>query len=501
MTHSGTTMKTLLINPPQTFFPGSDPPAANLPLGLLYIAAVLDKSGYKTEILDAFMTDSPFRKIGDVIEVGMPYEKIKEEIQKRRPDIVGIGNPFTSQVEHAIKVADIIKEVDSSILTVVGGPHVTVVPTEFLERAKNVDLIAIGEGEYTMLDVVRFFEGKKKIDNVEGIAYRVKGKVMLNSPRSFIENLDELPYPAYHLVDMEQYLNPKTIEYRSFQKRALSMITSRGCSFNCSFCSVHLHMGKTFRAHSVKYVVDHIEHLVNEYHVKTIYFEDDNLTFDIQRFEAICDKIIERKIKFQWETPNGVRADYLTLDLLRKMKKTGCQSVFVGIESGDQYVLDNIIGKSLKLDNVVNFAKMCKKIGLKTGAFYIIGFPGETKKTMMKTVKFALMMKRKYDVGMHLLFATPSYGTRLYAECKEKGYIRGSLTPRAFAEVRQNWGLPLIETENFTVTDVQEIAAWAMKEYRKISIINYIKNPQKTIRTALNQPNLIGKFIKSLQSR
>ncbi len=494
-------MKTLLINPPQTFFPGSDQPAANLPLGLLYIAAVLDKAGYKTEILDAFISDSSFRKIGNAIEVGMPYEKIKEEIQKRNPFIVGIANPFTSQVEHAIKVANIVKEVDTRILTVVGGPHVSVVPIEFLESAKNVDITVIGEGEYTMLDIIKFFEGNKKINDIEGIAYRVNGKIVLNSPRPFNENLDELPYPAYHLIDMEQYLNPKTIEYRSFQKRALSMITSRGCPFNCSFCSVHLHMGKTFRAHSVNYVVDHIEHLVNKYHVKTIYFEDDNLTFDIQRFVAICDRIIEKNIKFRWETPNGVRADYLTMDLLKKMKKTGCQSVFVGIESGNQNVLDNIIGKSLQLENVINFAKMSKKIGLKTGAFYIIGFPGETKETMMDTVKFALMMKRNYDVGMHLLFATPSFRTRLYNECKEKGYIRVSLTPRAFAEVRQNWGLPLIETEDFTASDVKKIATWAMKEYRKVSIINYIKNPGKTIRTILNQPNLVGKFIENLHSR
>ncbi|MCW4016156.1 MAG: B12-binding domain-containing radical SAM protein [Candidatus Bathyarchaeota archaeon] len=494
-------MKILLINPPQTFFPGSDPPAANLPLGLMYIAAVLDKAGYETEILDAFMTDVPFRKNGDTTEVGMPYEMIKEEIQKRKPDIVGIANPFTTQIEHAIRVADIVKEVDQSILTVVGGPHVTVVPTEFLEETKNVDIVAIGEGEYTMLDIVKFFEGKKKIDDVQGVAQRINKKVKLNAPRPFNKNLDELPYPAYHLIDMEKYLNPTTIEYRSFQSNALSMITSRGCPFNCVFCAVHLHMGKTFRAHSVEYVVGHIEYLVNKYHVKTIYFEDDNLTFDIKRFEAICDKIIEKNIKFQWETPNGVRADYLTLELLKKMKKTGCQSVFVGIESGDQYVLDNIIHKDLKLKKVIKFAKRCKKIGLKTGAFYIIGFPGETKETMMNTVKFALMLKRKYDVGMHLLFATPSYGTRLHEECTNKGYVRGELTPRAFAEVRQTWGLPLIETENFTATDVKEIAMWAIKEYRKISIINYIKYPRKTLKSVMNQPNLVGKFIKNLQSK
>jgi len=494
-------MKTLLINPPQTFFPGSDPPAANLPLGLLYVAAVLDKAGYKTEILDAFMADFPARKIGDIMEVGMPCEKIKEEIQRSKPDIVGLANPFTCQVDNTVRVADIIKEIDSSILTVVGGPHGTVVPIEFLGETRNIDIAVIGEGEYTMLDIIRFFEGNKKIDDVQGIAHRRDEKVVLNSPRPFNKNLDDLPYPAYHLVDMEQYLNPKRIEYRSFQNRALSMITSRGCPFNCSFCSVHLHMGKTFRAHSVDYVVGHIEHLVNKYQVKTIYFEDDNLTFDIKRFETICDKILEKDIKFQWETPNGVRADYLTLDLLKKMKKTGCQSVFVGVESGDQYVLDKIIGKNLRLKNVIKFAEKCKKIGLKTGAFYIIGFPGETKETMRNTVEFALMLKRKYDVGMHLLFATPSYGTRLYEECRKEGYIRGSLTPRAFAEVRQNWGLPLIETENFTAMDVQEIASRAMKAYRRLSIINYLKRPKKTIKTIVSQPNLVRKFIKNLQSQ
>ena len=253
---------------------------------------------------------------------------------------MGIANPFTCQVEHAIKVANIVKEVDPSILTVVGGPHATVVPVEFLEEARNVDVAVIGEGEHTMLDIAKFFEGNKRINDVQGIAFRKDEKVALNSPRPYIKNLDELPYPAYHLVDMEQYLSPKKVEYRSFQDRALSMITSRGCPFNCSFCSVHLHMGKTFRAHSVDYVVDHLEHVVNKYRVKTIYFEDDNLTLDLKRFEAICDKIIERDIKFGWETPNGVRADYLNLDLLKKMKKSGCQSVFVGVESGDQYVLD-----------------------------------------------------------------------------------------------------------------------------------------------------------------
>ena len=493
------TMKVLLINPPQLFYPGSDPPAGNLPLGLMYLAAVLERSGYEAEILDAFMTNASFMKVGDTLKVGMPYGKIREEIRRRKPDIVGIAASFTCQAENAIRAGDVTKEVDPNILTVVGGPHVTVVPVEFLEEAKNIDIAVVGEGEYTMLDIVKFVEGKKKISDVQGIAYRQDdGAIKQNTLRPFIEDLDELPYPAYHLVDMEQYLNPEKIEYRSFKDRSVSMITSRGCPFNCNFCSVHLHMGKMFRAHSVDYVIKHIEYVINKFGVKTIFFEDDNLTFDMKRFEAICDNIIEKGIRFSWETPNGIRADYLTLNLLKKMKKSGCQSVFFGIESGDQCVLDNIIGKSLNLKKVVNVAKMCKDIGLKTAAFYIIGFPGETKENMLKTVELALRLKRDYDVGMLLHVATPSLGTRLYEECMKKEYIEGPLTSRAFAEVRQTRGMPLITTEDFSPSEVKEIAAMAVRRYKRLSLINYFKNPWVTLKLAVSQPKIVLKFIQNL---
>ncbi len=491
-------MKVLLINPPQTFYPGSDAPAGNLPLGLMYIAAVLQKEAYKVEILDAFSADYPFDKNGETVRVGMPFDRIRLQIEERKPDIVGIAGPFTSEIEHAIKVSNIAKEVNPSILTVVGGPHVTLVPKEFLREAKDVDIAVTGEGEYAMLEIAEAFEGKKRWSDIRGIAFREKDGVAVNQPRPLIENLDDLPYPAYDSVDMEEYLNPKRIGYRSFQNRAISMITSRGCPFNCCFCAVHLHMGKTFRAHSADYVLKHIEYVVKEFDVKNIFFEDDNLTFDLQRFEAICDGIIAKKIKIGWETPNGVRADKLNLNLLKKMKQSGCQSVFFGVESGDQQILDKVICKSLDLDKVVEVAKLSQQIGLKTGGFYIIGFPGEKKENMQKTVDFALKLKRDYEVGMHLFMATPSYGTRLYEECKEKGYIAKDLTWTAFSEARQPKGMPLITTPDFTPADVKEIAAKALAEYKKLSLLGHLKHPGKALHTAFDQPQLIGKYIKNL---
>jgi magnesium-protoporphyrin IX monomethyl ester (oxidative) cyclase len=493
-------MNILLVNPPQTFFPGSDLAAGNLPLGIMYLAAVLDKAGYKVEILDAFMSDSTPRTIGDTVEIGLTHDKIREEIKQRKPDILGVANPFSTQIEHAQRVADAAKEANPEILTVVGGPHVTAVPKEFLSQSKNVDIAVVGEGEYSLLEIAQSSGAQPKLRGIKGIAYRENGEIKLNPPRPLIKNLDELPYPAYHLVDMEQYLNPRRIEYRSFKPRALAMITSRGCPHQCCFCSVHLHMGRGFRANSPGYVADHLQFVVDKYDVRNVFFEDDNLTFDLDRMADICDQIVKRGIKFHWETPNGIRADRLTETLLKKMKKSGCRSVFFGVESGDQWVSDNIIHKDLDLKKVEEIAKICKKIHLKSGAFYIIGFPGERKENMHKTVEFALHLKRDYDVGMHLLIATPSFGTKLYEECMKKGYIKEELTSRALAEVRQTKGKPLIETEDFTAQDVKEIAAHALQEYKRLSMINSIKYPGKTLGTLFNEPHIAVKFIKDMLS-
>jgi magnesium-protoporphyrin IX monomethyl ester (oxidative) cyclase len=473
-------MKILLINPPQTFYEKSNSVEGNLPLGLLYVAGVLERAGYSVSVLDAFFADSACRTVSEgVVEVGMTYEDIKFEIEKRKPDIVGISNPFSTQIDHAKRVADLVKEVDSGIFTVVGGPHVSVVPKAFLEQTLSVDAVVMGEGEYTMLDLARAFEGKKALSEVEGIAYRHNGTVTVNHPRQFLKNLDELPYPAYHLVNMTAYLNPNKIKYRSLKPKSLPIITSRGCPYNCSFCSIHLHMGKTFRAHSPEYVADHIQFVMEKYGVKNVFFEDDNLTFDMKRMDAICDKILERKLRFQWETPNGVRADRISFVLLKKMKKTGCRSIVFGVESGDQWVSDNIVHKDLKLEDIVCAAKMCQHLRLKCSMFFIIGFPGETKKSMMQTADFALKLKKDYDVGMRLFVATPLFGTKLYDECVEKGCLKHDLTSRALAEVRQASGKPLIETKDFSVEDVKGISAYALQKYKKLALIKTIKNPAK----------------------
>ena len=490
-------MKTLLINPPQTFFPGSQPVVAGLPLGIMLIASILENNGYEVEILDTLIADFKPQKIGDVKYYGMPWEKIKEKIKQCKPDIVGITNPFTAQVDNAIKVSEIVKEIDTEIPTIVGGPHVSVRATQFLKDAKNVDIAVLGEGEYTMLDIMKYYEGKQDISEIQGIIYRKGDTVTLNPKRPFIKNLDELPFPAYHLVDMEKYLNPKRIRYRSTKYlREISMITSRGCPFNCVFCSIHLHMGKVWRAHSKEYVVKHIEHVVNNYGVEHIHFEDDNLTLNIKRFESILDGLIEKGIKFSWDTPNGIRSDRLTMDLLKKMKKTGCTNLIIGVESGDQFILDNVIDKHLRLEDVIKMAKMCKELNIPLTAFYVIGFPGEKKENIKRTAEFALMLRKDYNVNMSLMVATPLYGTRLYEICKKNGYLTRELTPRTLSEGTQVDGVGLIKTEDFTPNEVKRLALNALSIPARSLLAEYIKHPAVTVKKIMRHPKAGVQFIR-----
>ncbi len=493
-------MKVLLVNPPRKMFPGSETIQAGLPLGLLYLAAALEQAGYRVEILDTLLDCNHPRHEEDYLVYGMPWHDIESEIRERKPDLVGITNPFSTQIENALAVAHIVKKIDPSLPTIIGGPHASTQHLPLLEEASYLDVAVIGEGELTVVDLVRAYEQGGDLSQIKGIAYRKDdGEIMVNPARDYIVNLDELPLPAYHLVDMNRYLDPQGLRYRTTKLRPeIPMITSRGCPFNCVFCSIHGHMGRRWRAHSADYVINHIAHVVRRYGVQYIHFEDDNLTLDTERFDSILDGLQERGLRFGWDASNGIRADRLNLPLLKKMKESGCTDFHIGIESGDQEVLDSIVGKRLRLENVVKTAAMCREVGIKVFGFYVIGFPGEKKENMQKTVDFALWLKRKYDVGMSLFIATPLYGSRLYKLCQDKGYLTAKLTPRSLAEATQTWGKGLIKTEDFNPEDVKRIASQALSSYSRLNLRSHLSHPIATIRKALVYRRDAVRYLKSL---
>ena len=482
-------MKTLLINPPETAEKGGLT-VLGLPLGILYLAAVLEKESKDVKIFDSITCTNKLitKDIGNnMIRLGASWERIEEEIRKTEPNIIGVSNHFSSQIDNAIRVARIAKKVNSRIIAVVGGPHASCMPEDFLKE-ECIDFIVMGEGEYAFLELVKRLEKNERIDNIGNLAFRKKGRNIIN-PVKAIENLDELPFPAYHLTNMENYFNISKdlgrVAVGAVNDRKISVITSRGCPYNCCFCSIHCHMGRKWRAHSSEYVIRHIQYLVAKLRINHISFEDDNLVLDTKRLEEILDGIEKNKIKIAWDTPNGIRADRVNLNLLGRMKKAGCSSIKIGIESGDQHVLDNIVGKNLKLKDVIDVADACKKLDIPLTGFFIIGYPEEKKENIKHTLDFAYMLKRRYYMDSVMTIAMPLIGTKMYETSKEKNYLVEGHNPSEFGS-KDSW---VIETENF---NLDYLRSERNRFYKKIMLLQILQ--------IIGKPSILLRYIHILKN-
>ena len=454
-TEYATMMKVLLINPPQTFYDASIGRTIYFPLGLMYLGAVI-RDICQVEIFDCLTSEVETRE-GTSVTYGASSEDIKKVITEKKPDIVGISVPFTSQFRNAERVARIAKAVNPKIITVFGGPDPSVRFKAILEN-DYCDYCIIGEGEETFHEFVKKFASQSTFEGVKGMAYKDKGTIRYE-PRPFNANLDALPFPAFDLVDMNLYLqNEALYKNRSkIYKKSISIITSRGCPYSCVFCSIRLHMGQKYRAHSPEYVMKLLRLYINKYGITQFHFEDDNVSFDKQRFETILDCIIKENLQIQWDTPNGVRIDSLNYNILQKMKKSGCVQITLAIESGNQRVLDEVIKKKTKLPYILEIVKYCKELKIPANAFYVIGFPGETIKEMKDTTNLALKLYRDLDLHPHLMVATPLYGTELYEICIRDNLLKGNPTFEELSIATQTTGNPMISTAEWSQQDIRQV--------------------------------------------
>ena len=412
-------MKVLLIHPPMTLLP-NEIPSVVPPLGLAYIGAVLEKEGYKVEILDAVALNwkNP-SKVNDMFHLGQSWKDISISIERSKPDVVGVSCLFSSQSHNAHKVAELTKAYDIKVPVVIGGAHPSALPQKVLEDP-NVDYVVVGEGEATMLEFLDKWSKGAPLNDIEGFAYKKDKEIKLKPRKEFIKNLDSLPFPARHLLPMEEYFNAMQSHVVTLMRRHFtSMITSRGCPFNCVFCSIHTIWGYNWRARSPNNVLLEIEHLVKTFKVREIHFEDDNLTLDRKRIEKICDMIIESKLDIKWATPNGVAIWTLNKNLLNKMKKSGCYKLSFGIESGDPETL-KFIGKPIDLKHARKVIQWANELGIWTHGFFVIGFPYESKASIARTLRFAT----ESDLDFASFFiATSLPGTRLLEIVKKEGLI------------------------------------------------------------------------------
>lgn len=373
-------MGTLLINPP---YPFTESPI--MPLGLSYIAAVLEKNGFEVQVLDLLVSQ-------------YSEDKLYRHMAEFRPEVVGV-TAVTMNYPISSNILRLCKRFDENVITVIGGPHVTFCAEQTLREAPWIDIVVRGEGEYTMLDIVR----GKKLPEIEGLVFRKGDGMVITSDRPWIENLDELPFPARHLFPLSKY--------RAFGAGG-SLISGRGCPFNCIFCAGHRMTGRRVRLRNPKLVVDEIQ-LVQELGFRVIHVEDDLLTLNHAHVYAICDEIVNRGLKIEWNAFS--RVDTVDRELLRKMKQAGCFGLVYGVESGNQEILDRA-KKKITLEKVRQAVALTKETGMKALASFILGLPGETKDTMRQSYDFARQLGTSC---FHVLAPFP--GTEVREKAEEYG--------------------------------------------------------------------------------
>jgi len=447
--------KTLLIFPPLTVDP-SDYPLPHPPLGLAYLAAVLEKDHFPVKILDALALgiNQAKRKKGGFLRVGLEKKEIKKAIADFQPQLVGVWCGSTAHAPDSHEIAAWVKEIDPKILVVFGGAHATLCPSLVLLDT-NVDLIVAGEGELTLLELVKRLEAGKDFDDLSGTYQRKRGKIVTNPQRRFITNLDDLPLPARHLLPMEVYLRgqAKTREF-SMRTPRTAMITSRGCPMNCYFCSVNVLWGRNWRPRTPESVVGEMEHLIETYGVKEFYMIDDNVTVDKKRVIKICELIRRKGLDIRWTCPSGTAIWTMDKEVLTKMKESGVYRLTFGIESGCPKTLKSI-RKPITLEKAKKTIALCNQLGFWTLSTFIIGFPKETGEDIEETINWAINSGLDFA---SFYIATPYPGTDLHQEFIKEGLLKKGSLPYLSVNTAA------FKTLHFTR---KELTDWKNKAFRR----------------------------------
>ncbi len=376
------------------------------PLGILSIAAFLRTNRYDIDVIDADINNQSF-------------QDIENYIRQYQPTIVGI-TMTTLQCKTVFSLSELIKIKFPEVVIVVGGVHPSALKAEILKQCPHIDIVVIGEGEQTFLELLRTIENQGSLDSVDGICYQDSGMIRTTRPRKFIENLDSLPFPAFDLVSpISKYPGPYPVQSRP----TIHIMASRGCPFGCQFCSNPI-WGKKVRFHSPEYILKEIEWLQTTFHVHEIFFQDDTFNLNRAWVEKICNGIISRGLNKNcvFKAPFRANNNLVSPELLNLLKHAGFWMIFYGVESGDSMVLKSI-NKNISLDELQRAFYLTKRAGIRTYASFMIGNLNETHSSIQNTIHFA----KKIDPDYFGFAVTMPYpGSPLYEILEENHQISSS---------------------------------------------------------------------------
>lgn len=436
MTHENNSIKgggkkinrVLLIFPPAYCFKSPRDINPIPPMGLGYLAANAKKHGYQVKIYDCLLEGWDHEEDSEkenIIRVGSSDEEISKTIREFKPDFVGVSCQFSRQHKIYPHIFSLIKSIDKNIITMGGGAHVTVLP-ELVLGNDHCDYILQGEAEESLVSFLKAKNNHSPLNFVDGLGWKnTDGSLVINPKTQWISDLDTLPFPDYDAMGLTKYYGLTASHGIRHEKEYSAVITSRGCPARCTFCSANKVWGWKYRSRSVENVLTEMRLLKEQYGVREIMFEDDNVTANRKFAAELFSRMIEEKFNFTWDTPNGVGIWTINEGIIDLMRASGCIRLNFPIESGEQRVLKEVIKKPLDLNHVKKLIRHCQKTGLDYGIFLVMGMPGETVKDVWTSFKYCA------DVGCYnplISIATPYPGTELYKECIEKGYFSREFT-------------------------------------------------------------------------
>lgn len=421
------------------------------PTDLMYCAAIAQKENAECKIKDYSVEK------GDL-------KTLEKDIKDFNPDIV-LVNIASTTFETDIQAIKTIKDINKNIITIVTGAHFLTFNISVLKEHEYIDIIIKGEPEITFREIVK----GKNLSEIDGIIYRNGTEIFANKDRDFTENLDELPFPARELINNDLYIRPDTSE-----KQAIIRVAA-GCPYNCFFCLATAVSGEKVRYRSVDNIINEIKECINKYDIKSFVFWSDLFTANKIFVKELCEKLIGENLEIKWSSNS--RVDTIDEETLILMKKSGCTLMSMGIESGSQEILDKI-GKKITKEQAFNAVQLCKKHGLQTFAYFVIGLPWEKKENIMETIDFAVKLDTDY---VNFYTATVLPGSRMY-----KYVIENSLGD--IKDFYKNpYYYPCVKTQYLSKEEIVKLHKYAVKKFylRPKYIMKKLKEI-KTIRQLKN---------------
>jgi len=408
-----------------------------IPLGLAYIAAVLEKNGHDVKVLDAAVHE-------------IDYKLARVLIKRTSPDAVAIAS-FTPTFNYAVEYANIVKGIDPDIPTIVGGPHVTFLPEKSLRDGKSIDFVIRGEGDFTTSYLINALErNEPNLKEVKGISYRNNGSFIHTPDAPLIQDLDTIPFPARHLFPNHLY------HFFGSTLKGTSMVSSRGCNRQCAFCSITQFYHHRWRKRSALNVVKEMRHVHDKYKTTIIGLMDDCFALSKRRVYEICDYMKDYGLVGDLCWGAALRVDNLNYDILNKMRRSDCAMLFFGVESGDQKVLDRV-QKGTTTKMIEDVFRWAHKLGINTIASLALGLPGDTFEGCLRTIEW---VKRKLKPSFVVwAAATPYPGTPFYEEAIEKGWIKEDVEDFSSYTMMD----PVLNLTDMTKEDVKNLIKYAYK--------------------------------------